>query len=350
MYESLVFAKPIPSRQVVSIDEALEIATELTVTPTTIRLGDLKINDDAVIENKEKHLITSFGFENLSKILGIPRPFARKIPQDLLFTNINRLKANMADTQVCLLERPNGEIANIVKAPYSEVSYLDFLGLFINKEDIKYINIGEKLTTVSHIFQETNFKGPEGESDSFYVGTFLYNSILETKPMQMVSGLYRTLCENSYVMPFFGKLRARYMLEKEQRLIKFAENMRCWDGEILNRLQTNFSTFETRCLFKHEVASIWKRLDRIVGSTEADIILKTDEESRKLVMDEVFVWNMKNKLARLKGEVITEATLTEATAYDVINGIAAYAKNFYEEDKFELERLGGRLIEDIILN
>jgi len=350
MYESLVFAPLKDRHSVTEVDEALKLATEYVVTPTEVRLGDLQINNNATITNGEPRAVTVYGFEHFCKILGIPNPFARAIPPDLLFTNIERLKAEKADANVVLLERPNGEIANIVKAPYDELSYLDVIGMVAADSNVKYFDIGEQLLTVGLVFDELPVAEVDTE-DPLYVGMHIYSSITKLTGLQMVSSVYRTQCENSFLAPYLAKLRANYLLEKDERTLKFMESLRNIDEVVYQRMKTNIGVLqEQRTLFEHELVYLWKRIAKIVSSAEADLILTLNEESRDPLFKKVSAWSSSNKRARLTGEAVEEATLTEVSAYTTLNEVTSYAKKLHEMERRNLEKVAGQLVQSIILN
>ncbi len=229
MYESLKFAKEKKGVFTSDVNEALKVSEKLTVNPIEIQLQELEINEDGTVKNGEERKVTKYGFENLCKILGIPKPFAREIPTELLFHNIKELQSNMGSREVILLEREDGTIANIVKPPYLESSYTDVLSHFSEREDIQYIDINESLLTIALTFKDIEIKAPDIVTDEFvkpdilYVGTWIYNSVLERTSLHMESGFYRTHCQNSYIAPFLGKVRANYLKEPEERLLRFVE-------------------------------------------------------------------------------------------------------------------------------
>jgi hypothetical protein len=349
MYDNLVFADRKEAFKTTEMNDAIRYADSFTVTPTKLKVGDLIIRENGTIQNDVPHLVTRFGFENLCSILGIPNPFARMIPPDLLFTNIERLQKENADKKIVLLERPDGSIANVVKSPYKELPYSTVLAPFIEKEGIKNIDIGETLMKVTLTFDETKFNGI-GVDDTMFIGTFLYASILKVRPLHVQSGFYRTHCENSFIAPYLGKITADYKLEGEERVLRFAEVLRCWDDDVFNRVKSNYSVFEHRFLFAHEFANFWRKVNRVLGQSETDLLFHTHEEARKDTISHATQWLSENKRARLLGEAIDEPIITTFGAYDVVNAITKKAQDFHEVDRYELEKIGGELIGKILLN
>ncbi|MCK9542530.1 MAG: hypothetical protein M0R03_10940 [Novosphingobium sp.] len=350
-FENLVFAPKIPAYRFSQVSEAIAYAEEVTVTPIPTTLGDLIVNTDATIgDNKQK--ITRYGFEKLCVLLGIPKPFAQKIPNDLLFENIRRLKADNPGQEIVVLERNNGEIASIVKAPYTEPSYGEMLSVFQERPDLKYIDVEEKLLTICVAFDDVCAVG-ESDADTLFVSSFMYGSITKETKMKLFSGLYRTQCSNSFICPFLGSSFANYQhKDKALMLSRFAETVRCYNQEIANRILNRFSSLLNRNMFKHEVARMWAGLSMIVGKSEADVIIGFGgDEERKVLLKEVETWKATNRRNRIEGKTISEPTLSPFKTYKVLNDITAYSKDhLHGVEKKNTETLAGNWIHDIILN
>ena len=349
MYESLVFAKPKGYVKTTDPNKALELASQFVVTPESLKLGDLQINQDGTIKNATVRNVTQLGFENLCKILGIPRPFSRMIPIDLLFENIRELQKENESKHITLLNRSNGEVANIIKGGYSEASYMEFISHFTEREDIKYYEVGEVMSTICLAWQDKVVYG-KGDKDPLLVSTFIYNSILKECSLHMFSGLYRNTCENSFIMSMFGRMRANYMLKPDLRMTRFVEGVRLYDPIIFERLQSRFPSLPERRMFEFEITTLWKKLERVVGSGEADLLFKLPEEAREVIVDNVSAWQKKNKYAKLKGEAQDEPILSDVLVYDVVNDVTSYARELHGTEKKSLEKIAGQFIEKICLN
>lgn len=350
MYDTLNFANPVRAIRTIDRTEAVDAASKLSLNPITVPLSKVEVNENGTIsiEGSSK-TITMFGFEQLCKHLGLPRPFARKIPLDLLFTNVGRLIEEHSEEQVVFLERMNGELAGVVKFPFMEVSALDFISTFSEKDSIKYFDVGETLSTICLGFDPIY---PEGFGSDVHIGSFLYNSTVRVKPLHLFFGLFKSSCENSFVAPYMGKVRANYKLEDAtERLLAFSDSVLEYDDDVVSTLKERFRIMESRTLFRHEKVFIWKKLNRLVGDEVADTILRTNEEERKVMIEVVSQWSSGNKRARLLGEAIEEPTLTSTSVYDVINDITNYPIKYdvHEVAKQEFELLGGKIIEQVLL-
>jgi len=348
MYE-FKFAKTITPLHTNDVNEAMLFTENLKVEAEPSLIKNVTVHDDGTVTyNGEPKKITRYGFESFCRKLGIPTSFARKIPEDLLLENIRRLSASKPDDEIVILKRENGDIAGVGKAPYREPSYTEVLSTFADKEYLKYINLGEAFLTIGFWFD--NKPIPLTPDDILHVGTYVYSSILQACKVHAYSGLYRNSCENSFVMPYFGKVKANYKNE-DVMLLKFAETLQCFDQNIYERLSTNFDVFNKRKLYDSEQASMWKSLSRVINSSEADSILKLDEETRKNLLSTVQTRFSENKRNRLEGKPVSENVPTGELVYDTINAVTSFARqNAFEDDKRKLEKLAGDWINKIILN
>jgi len=349
MFEKLKFAPSIKPLHTTDVSEATAFVSNLKVTPKVVTADKIIVNEDGMLScNGEFHKITEFGFESFCKMLGIPASFARKIPLDLLFGNIKRLTESQPDLELAVLFRDNNEIAGICKPPYAEKSYADVLATFAEKPELSYVNITEDLLTLGFWYKGRII--PKTDDDSLNVGTYVYSSILKSCRLHAFSGLYRTLCQNSFVMPFFGKVNANYK-DEEVMLLRFADLLQCFDETIYNRFQKDFAYFDTRKLFDIEVASIWKSVHRVVSSSEADEFFSYTEDERKTLLNTVQTRFIENKRSRLVGAAVEENTPTNIMAYDILNKVTSHARqNLFGTNKFALEKIAGTWIEKIILN
>jgi hypothetical protein len=348
-YLTLDFAPNRDCILVEKIPEALEIVKDnkYKVIPEVVKFSDLEVLGDGSLEvGGRVSKSTRRAIDDICRIVGVPLGFAAKIPVDLLLTNIKKLKQGKLGQELAVLRRPDGVVAGVVKAPYNEVSYEDFLTGLLHF-DSKYVDITESMVTVCIAFEKSFGLRPE---DPFYVGSYCYNSIIGTRPLHLESGFFRSECSNSYVMPY-GKIKADYRLPVGQRLERFTSLVTGFRQDLVERIESRFHIFENRTLFKHELSNIWYKLNTVVGQSEADHLLGfSTSEERKRLLQEVSIWQSKNNQARLLGTAVEEPLLTSVPAYDVINSVTDLAKRYHEIKRWELEKLGGTLIHKIILN
>jgi len=360
MYEDIIFAKALKLQYTDDINEATEIARSYCVTPSLFYLRDIRINVDGTITSGGKtSKITEHGFEKLLKVLGIPARYARTIPRDLLFTTMLRLQQDMQGEEIAILTRDNGDIAAIIKAPYDELAYLDVLSGFAEKENVNYFALSEERLVISLSFPEVSISGVDTygsnvtNNDILYPSIFVYNSILKDVGLSVVGGIFGTSKQHSFIMPYIGKARAPYQITShEQRLLRFLENTWCIDSSFTNILTQKFnSVLNNYKLLDSEFIKFWQGTSRVVGSFNADAIFKIEEEDRKNLASFVKDRNAHNKRAKVLHEDLEPSLSTSSYAYDVINGVAAFAKTLSNiSDSLLLEKLSGSMIQSLVLN
>lgn len=338
------------------IGSAMETATKFAILPQQMMVGEIKVLENGHImlgSQKEDLKITHHGMKSFcGKVLGIPLGFADTIPKELLLHNIKRLSVERKEMNVQVLLRDNGDVASIVKEPYSEAPIVEVLGLFADrdKKSVKYIEVGEVVTTIAFTFQEMFSMGFNAK-DTFYAGCFVHTSPLKVLGLAMSSGLYRTQCENSFVMPFFGKIKANYQNKVETRLLRFHEQVSSLlDTRLPARLEQVFSKSSKGVLFEHQWAGVWSSLARIRGEVEADELMKTELESRNVLLDNAKEFLREKKEAKLLGTAPPDAVMTTTIAYDVANAVTLYAKDLQEQERIQLEKFGGDILQKFVLN
>jgi len=354
MYSTMKFAEYIKPVRTRVINEAINIAKDLKVTPTKTTCEKISINSDGKLISDvypEGKVMTRYAFEKLYKILGISGSFALKIPLDLLITNMHRLLGENSSNTIIMLERNDGSVAGFVKKQYDEASYLDTLSCFSDRESVQYIDIGEIMLTICLGFQKTQFRDPDSssENDFLMAGSHIYGSILKETQLKLESILYRTYCTNSFVMPFFGKIRADYRLTPEARLLDFSKNVEHYDEELLLAIKTNSIGIEERRMFEHEIAGIFRKLQKYVGGSTADQLIGTKEEDRKLIIQRVDIWKEENKRNKMFGLPINEPSMTDFKTYTVLNNVTNYAASVHESTKRSIEIIAGTALGNILL-
>lgn len=347
-FENLSFAPNIPAKSFTDINEAVKYAEEVTVITNQMVLGDLLINSDATI-GTDHTKITRYGFEKLCSILGIPKPFARMIPNSLLFENIRQLKIDNQGTEIVILTRENGEVASIVKAPYKEPTYGEVLAAFAERPDIRYIDLGERFLTIHCAFDDVFMVDgqptvpiTEAVRKRMIAGTFIYSSIVKETQLRMISGFHTPIEGNSFICPFLGTAKANYKHEDKALLVsKFAELIRCYNADIVNRLANRKDLFKEN-LSQDDVARLWSSVSRSLGKSVADTIIGLKEEERKELLTDVKQWKSENNQNKLEGKEPIPGMESIFSMYKTLNAIAAYAKvNLHEDDRRDVEKISG---------
>lgn len=331
----------------------LATCLKTVVTPVRLKLGELKVNFNgtAVVEYPGgKEPLTQVALEGLCKVLSIPDPFRRYIPIDLLLYNIESLQVARSGQEIDLLVRPQGGIANIVSAPYDEIPYLDILSVLLDSNDLQRVEVSESLMKLSFKLHTAVIPNMP-ENDPWHVGVTVVASLNKLFGLHMLTGLYRTMCENSYCMPLLGKARANYSVKDYQmRLLRFADVFKVVDRSVLNQIETNFSKLMQIPLSVPRFVRIINRLDAVLSSAETCAVLNITTSDKK----ELFAKQLERQAAVRKSRIFKtafpEELYTNKLAYNVINDITAHGRKLGGLEGYTLEKFGGALIQDLILN
>lgn len=349
-FTDLSFAPLIPAQSFTDIKSAMEYANNITVIPNVTTFEHLIINTDATI-GQDHHKITTYGFENLCKILGIPKPFARMIPNDLLFENIRRLRQDNLGTEIAILSRENGEIASIVKAPYKEPSYGDLLGLLAARKDVRYIDLGEQYLTAGIAFEDMKLKA-EYEEDELFVASFIQSSIVKESPLRSVSGFIKSKDSVNFIYPAMGTSRANYKEEDTTLLLaKFGDGIRCYNFQTVEAIGKGLNAFGKYRFSEAELVGVWRNLSNILYKSLADEIIGFTEEERKIVVKNVTKLKKENRDAALAGGVLKDSINSLFDAFDTLFKISSHAtEKTHESVRFRIEKLAGNWFSNLILS
>jgi hypothetical protein len=124
---------------------------------TELSALNFKENNDVIeiTKGEDKYDATESFYQSLCKLLQIPYPFSRKIPQDLFLTNVDRLKEEF-NTRIKLIKRED-VLVNVVN---------------ISKPDGKLLHFQDLNTSeILEYFNTDNFKmskGYIGDNGSYY--------------------------------------------------------------------------------------------------------------------------------------------------------------------------------------
>ena len=349
MYEHFSFTNGSTQKVFTDVSKALLEAEQLVVNPISVTIGDLEVTPTGMIKlGSDERKITRHGLEAFCKILGIPPTFARSIPEDLLLHNIKRLSNDNSGKPIVLLERPDGSFASIVKSPYKEIPYSDILDRFVSKEPI-HIHISEELMKIVLKFEQLKIPDLNDNDHTFYVSNYILSSLIKEISLQSVSGMFKTQCENSFIMPILGKMRANYLKDSEKRLELFAQAFECYDNELVATVFRNFSNSTNRQMLKYQFKYVWDRFSKITSEGEADILFSLDEDSRKLLLTEASYYNSEVKKAKALGRLVPSPEETLFTYYDITNQITTIAHKQLEGiDSVKAEILGGTILQWMI--
>ena len=351
MYNDFKFADDPKVEIFTDINQALGRAHEIVVNPIATTAGDIQVTSEgSILFGGETKKISGKGMETFfSKVMGIPPLFSRKIPTDLLLHNVANLIKDNPGKEIFILERPDGNIASIVPSPYSEIPYVDILGRFIEKP-IRQIEMSESLLKTIFLFDELKVPDLNDNQDTFYVGQYMLSSLTKLTSLQAYSGLYRTQCENSFIMPLLGRLKANYMKKEETRLNRFAATFECYDTNLTATLLGSFAQNKERKLKEHQVKQIWDRISVIFSKSDADMLFSFDEDQRKIVLNSASSYLSEVKRAEKLSLEIPTPHDTMFPYIKIANEIttAAHTRMFDPVDQVKAEIIGGQILEWMI--
>lgn len=348
---TLKFAPHIPDVSTTDMNEALRIATEdLQVAEVATLCSDIKVSDEGVFTIGNKHkdiLLTKEAFVDFCSLLGIPKPFARSIPDDLLITNIRRLQ-ELHSKGVSIFLNKDNVIVGCTDSANEEVQYDQVIEHFLDK-DVKEITLGPQLMKITLMFENVVVDVPT-RNEQLYTGSFIYHSAVQKLKLNMTTGLYRTQCTNSFLMPLVGKVKANYIGKVENRLLRFAEDVRIYNSDALDRLTLLLKERAELPLNVLEFQKLWNRFSLKFNSTTADNIFKVAEEDRKNILTEARETTRLIKQNQLDPTVTVNIPNTGLIFYDTINNVTAYAHEQFEGfDRFALEQAGGDILQSALL-
>ena len=350
MYELLSFTNGSTNNVYTDMNEALNKSSELVVNPVEATVGDIAITSSGLIDfGGEQRQTTRVGFESYCKLLGIPPQFGRHIPEDLLLHNIERLSKDRGGDRVTLLERNDGTFASIVKSPYKEIPYIDILSRFIDRNNIKKVEISEELMKIVFTFEELKVPNLDDRENTLYIGDYVLSSLIKETSLHAVAGLFRTQCDNSFIMPVLGRLKANYLKVPEKRLELFAQAFECYDSDLVATIFRNVSNSVNKHIKKHQFKHIWERYGKILGKTEADQLFSINEDQRKLLLAEASSYISETKKARALGQVVLPPEDTVFECYNIANQITTVAHQRLDGiDSVKAETLGGTILQWMI--
>lgn len=352
MYPEFKFA---PASSVVScsnVSEAIEEAYKIIVNPIPSIVGELQIKDkNSILFGNQERKITEAGFESYLKVLGIPPVFARKLSADLLLYNIDKLSKEKPGEEITVLERPNGEIASIVKGEYKEIPYVDIISNFADKP-VKHLDMSETLLKMVFTFTELKIPDLNDNQDTFYVGEFLTSSLIKAVSLQSNSGLYRTQCSNSFIMPLLGKVKANYMKKPDVMLKRFVDAFECYSKDMVAAVMSGFKERKEKRLKEHQVKAVWEKFSKLLSKSDADELFSFDEDARNALLSNARGYLLEVKQAEKLSRPLPQPIETPYSCYGTANSITttAHTRTYDAIDQLKSEVLGGQILQWMIFN
>jgi len=330
------------------------IISERQFELTTHPIEQIKINvegpEEGTIQwNGEPMLMTQNAFKNFCRILGIPDPFARKIPVDLLSTNINRLETFNSGEEITLVHDKDGNVIGINKAPFVRQPIESIIDRFI-ETDLEPVFIHADYDKIAIATTDPKFgEIMADKGDPSKIGFVINGTDTTSKPLTARTGLYRMICSNGVIMgQDFGYIKIRFRgvedyINRVNTFFNQLDSMELRMEEISNRL---ISMTKIK-LTDREAFNIWKKINKYTQNPDlADSCLNIDEDQRVLLKSTIRARDMSLKRGTFRANNIDISDQPfGGTVYDTYNKITSRAKEFNLETRQKLEKVGGEIFE-----
>lgn len=356
MYNELSFALEKEHVDVKSMDEALNAVKLFKTNPRKVSLNDITIslNGGANLKVTDETMkITQWSLQSLCRFLGIPDPFARKIPIDLLQKNISRLLQEKRGDFVSLLIGKENEIVNIVKAnykPFENDKLLSKLNaLFNNGKSIEWesMRVGPRGFDLNVV--DPSIKPLEPKvGDITKIGFRIVNSDTGFRDAIAKVYLFRLACTNGATLTDdWGAVRRRANrnISEERDLEYFVNGVQNLNINF-DRLKTVYDKMPETFLTDFQVEGVWKAISRVAGPEQADAVIEKDEEGRKAILHLVTAKRAHNR--QLFVEALKEPAATDVNAYNTHNRITDASKQYKWQDALRMQSIGGRMISMLV--
>ncbi len=297
---------------------------------------------------------TKWAFEELCARLGIPCPFAQKIPPDLLLHTITRLIQEAAvggGTSIQFhFSSYSGQdvIIGCTKEGYQFVEATDFLtavaamdGNGYTLHDLIYTDrlIDVDLQIDNQVITTT--AGPK-----YKVLINLRSSDCGDVNPTARLGLFDTQGGTCVLSTEWGRVD-RIRNKKMSIETTFASFM----GKVVEmivpgtQLQASLNTANTKCPTDLEVKNYYGTFNRAIDNKDTiDSLLGWTEDERKAIFKDITVRKKNNALNKLQGLTIVPDPVLNFTQRQLAGFATDYAKNAVIEEREALRRLGGSFI------
>lgn len=348
-YDEFVFADGFHTF-VEDINKALEWVTTREKVEIAARFGEVEISNDAKIKIRgNEYLITQYCLEKFCRRLGIPQPFARKIPSDLLLKNIKRLIEEKQEESFLFFSSKIGDDTVLIgeaKDNYVSADQEEFLKQMAEFQSDMWVPVNT-LTTDRYV--EFDFVNTEDSCkfDDLQLGLNIRNS--DTGDVNAVARLflYSEAEKSGFIMPrewgYVERLRNK-KVSVESTLIKFASKIKDMDLRtdcIKKALQEASDTNMT----DEDCVVFWQNAQRITKDKEmADEVFSITEEDRKAMLKTVKERKKANKAKAFNNEALEEPVELDSVYSNRIKDVMKLTKKYQYEEREQLRRLSGSML------
>jgi len=348
MYTSWNFKQDVET-DLNSLDELKEhIASDRQFEFSTSEIQDISFDEGLICTSNKNFPMTKKAFKDYCRLLGIPDPFARKIPTDLLYHNIDTLKARLAGDQIILVhDKKDKGIIRINKAPFvaspvdrivDKLSAMNLSPVFIktNSDRINMTLINEE---VEEIMVEHN--------DPTKLGFCLRMSDATPSALIARAGLWRFVCSNGVILgQNFGFIRQKVKVGNSPEIIlnTFFEQIANLNTK-MDKIKNGLVAMVNTELTDREAMKIWSKVKRHTSDLNiADSVLGISEDERKALKALIRARDVQLRLGAFREDSTDlEDKPFRGSIYNIYNQITDKAKGYPLDIRLKLETIGGEL-------
>lgn len=326
-------------------------------TERTISLSSVTVNlDGSITIGNTNYSVTKWAFEKFCSVLGIPRPFARKIPPDLLLDNIRRLiaerTAGVDDMVMFHFANVNSNevIFGCTKEDYLFVSAIDFLTALAAMDGTGYqlqdLLVSDRLVEADLLVENTVLTTPTTRSQ-FSVGINLRSS--DVGDVNPTARLMLKDDDNDVTFVLgteWGRVdRIRNKkVSIQTSFVNFMGHVREMIIPI-QQLENSLEKLDQEEATDVELKNWYDTFNRAVQNKEMiDEKLLWAEVQRKELFKQISIRRKSNNLNRLQGLPLQKDLSSGFKKRDLSKIVSEYANSSIFDEREPLRRLGGSFV------
>lgn len=322
-----------------------------------VNLSNVTVNTDGTVTiSNHTYTATKFAFEKLCACLGIPRPFARKIPPDLLLDNTARLiqeKIASLDDTLMFHFVTNGQneiLAGVTKEEYVFVDAVDFLTAVAAMDGNGYVLddllVSDRMIEADLLIDNVTVTTPTS-SAQFSVGVNLRSSdIGDVNPTARLM-LKDIGNDVTFVLSTDWGRVDRIRNKKVSVQTTFTNFMGHVREMIIptTQLEAALEVLDQEDATDVELKNWFDTFNRAIQNREAiDDMLAWTEENRKDMWKQISARRKDNKANRLQGLPVVDDSNSGYNKRDLSKIVSEYANSATFDEREPLRRLGGHFV------
>lgn len=324
----------------------------------SLSFSSIAVNIDGTVSVAGvKYKATKWAFEQLCARLGIPRPFAKKIPPDLLLDNITRLikeKAQSPNDQVKLHFVKMGTedvLVGCTKDDYMFVEAVDFLTAAASMDGNGYhlenLTVGDRMIEADLLIDNMIITTPTSKSQ-FHVGVNLRSSdIGDVNPTARL--MLKDVAKNITFVLSTEWGRVDRIRNKKVTIETSFTNFMGHVREMIiaiKPLEASLESMDQEAATDVELKNWFDTFNRAIDNKEAiDSLLAWTEDARKDMWKQISARRKDNATNKLQGFPVIADGFSGYKKRDLLTLVAEYAKEAVIDEKEPLRRLAGSFVE-----